>query len=65
MASVGYPGFKQGPDYCFPDLERTAPEEFRRLGYGSFHQKYYLDDKLVAVGVIDILPNCLVSLAQL
>jgi hypothetical protein len=31
------------------------------MGYGSFHQKYYLDDKLVAVGVIDVLPHCLSS----
>ncbi|KAI8433119.1 LOW QUALITY PROTEIN: hypothetical protein MSG28_013969 [Choristoneura fumiferana] len=26
-------------------------------GYGSFHQQYWLDGKLIAVGVIDILPN--------
>nr|CAG4643207.1 EOG090X06AF [Ilyocryptus agilis] len=30
-------------------------------GYGSFHQNYLLDGKLVAVGVIDILPSCLSS----
>lgn len=30
-------------------------------GYGSFHQRYYLDDKLIAVGVIDILPECVSS----
>jgi len=29
--------------------------------YGSYHQKYYIDDKLVAVGVIDILPKCISS----
>jgi arginine-tRNA-protein transferase len=28
-------------------------------GYGSFHQKYYIDERLIAVSVIDILPNCL------
>ncbi|KAG0345470.1 Arginyl-tRNA--protein transferase 1 [Podila humilis] len=28
-------------------------------GYGSFHQCYYLDDKLIAVSVIDILPECI------
>lgn len=27
-------------------------------GYGSFHQQYWLDDKLVAVGVVDVLPRC-------
>ncbi|XP_034241052.1 arginyl-tRNA--protein transferase 1 isoform X2 [Thrips palmi] len=30
-------------------------------GYGSFHQQYWLDDKLVAVGVLDILPRCVSS----
>ncbi|XP_044759815.1 arginyl-tRNA--protein transferase 1 [Coccinella septempunctata] len=25
--------------------------------YGSYHQQYWLDDKLIAVGVIDILPK--------
>jgi len=31
------------------------------MGYGSFHQQYWLDDKLIAVGVIDILPGCVSS----
>ncbi|KND02233.1 arginyltransferase [Spizellomyces punctatus DAOM BR117] len=30
-------------------------------GYGTFHQKYYIDGKLVAVGVLDILPYCVSS----
>ncbi|WIA11769.1 hypothetical protein OEZ85_011863 [Tetradesmus obliquus] len=30
-------------------------------GYGSFHQQYRLDGKLVAVGVVDVLPRCLSS----
>ncbi|XP_050521882.1 arginyl-tRNA--protein transferase 1 isoform X2 [Daktulosphaira vitifoliae] len=30
-------------------------------GYGSFHQQYWLDDKLIAVGVLDILPKCISS----
>lgn len=33
----------------------TGPE------YGSYHQQYYLDGKLVMVGVVDILPRCLSS----
>lgn len=28
---------------------------------GSFHQQYWLDDKLIAVAVIDILPHCISS----
>ncbi|XP_066285370.1 arginyl-tRNA--protein transferase 1-like isoform X2 [Branchiostoma lanceolatum] len=30
-------------------------------GNGSFHQQYWLDGKLIAVGVVDILPNCVSS----
>ncbi|KAF8071041.1 ATE1 [Scenedesmus sp. PABB004] len=30
-------------------------------GYGSFHQQYWLDGRLVAVGVVDVLPRCLSS----
>lgn len=35
----------------------TAPP----CGFGSFHQQYLIDGKLVAVGVVDILPRCLSS----
>lgn len=31
------------------------------VGYGSFHQQYLLDGRIVAVGVIDILPTCVSS----
>ncbi|KAK8671913.1 hypothetical protein V6N13_038496 [Hibiscus sabdariffa] len=31
------------------------------FGFGSFHQQYIIDGKLVAVGVVDILPGCLSS----
>ncbi|GFR87448.1 arginyl-tRNA--protein transferase 1 [Elysia marginata] len=30
-------------------------------GYGSFHQQYWLDGNIIAVGVVDILPTCLSS----
>eukprot|EP00250_Pteridium_aquilinum_P006519 c16419_g1_i1 orf=461-2347(-) len=30
-------------------------------GFGSFHQQYLIDGRLVAVGVVDILPSCLSS----
>ena len=30
-------------------------------GYGSFHQHYILDGKIIAVGVIDILPHSVSS----
>lgn len=104
-------GFRDGPDYVFPDLldhshnpqSASAPAEpcaadatdartdtstqsagtalpsssqpapatstaaeapagtDLGLGYGAFHQKYYLDNKLIAVAVIDVLPHCLSS----
>uniref|UniRef100_A0ACD5U1K8 Uncharacterized protein n=1 Tax=Avena sativa TaxID=4498 RepID=A0ACD5U1K8_AVESA len=37
--------------------DNTVPS----CGYGSFHQQYRIDGKLVAVGVVDILPKCLSS----
>eukprot|EP00897_Mesotaenium_endlicherianum_P002687 jgi/Mesen1/2446/ME000158S01639 len=30
-------------------------------GFGSFHQQYRVDGRLIAVGVVDILPTCLSS----
>lgn len=33
----------------------------KELNYGSFHQKYILDGKLIALAVIDILPKCISS----
>uniref|UniRef100_A0A1B0CS26 Arginyl-tRNA--protein transferase 1 n=1 Tax=Lutzomyia longipalpis TaxID=7200 RepID=A0A1B0CS26_LUTLO len=38
-------------------VSSTSPAK----GFGSFHQQYWLDDRLIAVGVIDILPNCVSS----
>ncbi|XP_045775221.1 arginyl-tRNA--protein transferase 1 isoform X1 [Maniola jurtina] len=43
-----------------PLLEEHS-EEAPPCGYGSFHQQYWLDGKLIAVGVIDILPKCVSS----
>ncbi|KAG0298265.1 Arginyl-tRNA--protein transferase 1 [Linnemannia gamsii] len=41
-------------------LTATKPDDWTEEdpGYGSFHQCYYLDEKLIAVSVIDILPSC-------
>ncbi|KAK9767455.1 Arginyl-tRNA--protein transferase 1 [Basidiobolus ranarum] len=41
------------------ELEKTENSAF--LGFGSFHQSYFLDGKLIAVGVIDILPTSVSS----
>eukprot|EP00731_Ephydatia_muelleri_P018197 Em0011g237a len=39
---------------------RGAPG-WTQCDYGSYHQHYYVDGKLVMVGVVDILPRCLSS----
>ncbi|CAK1586917.1 unnamed protein product [Parnassius mnemosyne] len=59
------------PEKCtepkFRDFLVQSPllEEYSEVGppsgYGSFHQQYLLDGKIIAVGVIDILPKCVSS----
>lgn len=39
----------------------TQGQDSLSVPYGSYHQLYRIDGKLVAVGVVDILPKCLVS----
>ncbi|CAG9537027.1 unnamed protein product [Cercopithifilaria johnstoni] len=34
-------------------------DESKSIALGSYHQQYYLDGRLIAVGVVDILPRCL------
>lgn len=50
-------------NFCvFAIKQHETPDDGPRCGYGSFHQQYWLDDdKLIAVGVIDILPKCVSS----
>ncbi|CDQ78369.1 unnamed protein product [Oncorhynchus mykiss] len=38
-----------------------TPPDGPAAGYGSFHQQYWLDGRIVAVGVVDILPTCVSS----
>ncbi|XP_065090515.1 arginyl-tRNA--protein transferase 1 isoform X1 [Ochlerotatus camptorhynchus] len=42
-------------------LQYTTGQNSPSCGFGSFHQQYWLDDRLIAVGVIDILPSCVSS----
>jgi len=42
-------------------LQYIEPNETSECGYGTFHQLYRIDGKLVAVGVVDVLPLCLSS----
>lgn len=49
---------------CDSPLISVPPDQSAGIpscGYGSFHQQYWIDEDLVAVGVIDILPKCLSS----
>ena len=43
-----------------PLIPQTSPKEWE-CGYGSYHQQYFIDGKLVMVGVLDILKNCISS----
>ena len=36
-------------------------EEVNGIQYGTFHQEYWINDRLVGVGVIDVLPEALCS----
>ncbi|XP_046417336.1 arginyl-tRNA--protein transferase 1 isoform X5 [Neodiprion fabricii] len=42
-------------------LQEWVPADGPPQGYGSFHQQYWLNNQLIAVGVIDILPSCISS----
>lgn len=42
-------------------LQPWTPDDGPPSGYGSFHEQYWLDNELIAVGVIDILPSCVSS----
>ncbi|XP_075072399.1 arginyl-tRNA--protein transferase 1 isoform X3 [Mixophyes fleayi] len=46
---------------CDSPLEPETRPDGLLCGYGSFHQQYWLDGKIIAVGVIDILPYCVSS----
>ncbi|XP_036402619.1 arginyl-tRNA--protein transferase 1 isoform X2 [Megalops cyprinoides] len=46
---------------CDSPLEAETAPDGPDSGYGSFHQQYWLDGRIVAVGVIDILPTCVSS----
>ncbi|XP_038677249.1 arginyl-tRNA--protein transferase 1 isoform X5 [Scyliorhinus canicula] len=46
---------------CQSPLQAENPPDGPVSGYGSFHQQYWLDGKIIAVGVIDILPQCISS----
>ncbi|VDM59817.1 unnamed protein product [Angiostrongylus costaricensis] len=44
-----------------PLYDEELPPLTPQLAYGSYHQWYILDGKLLAVSVIDILPRCVSS----
>ncbi|XP_008428544.1 arginyl-tRNA--protein transferase 1 isoform X2 [Poecilia reticulata] len=46
---------------CDSPLEAEHSPDGPEMGYGSFHQQYWLDGRIIAVGVIDILPTCVSS----
>ncbi|NWH59688.1 ATE1 transferase, partial [Geococcyx californianus] len=46
---------------CDSPLEAEDVPAGPDCGYGSFHQQYWLDGRIIAVGVIDVLPSCVSS----
>lgn len=42
-------------------VQSSGDEKVPPCGFGSFHQQYRVDGRLIAVGVVDILPKCLSS----
>jgi hypothetical protein len=44
-----------------PQKKKSGDNTVPPCGFGSFHQQDRIDGKLVAVGVVDILPKCLSS----
>ncbi|KAE9547732.1 hypothetical protein FO519_009059 [Halicephalobus sp. NKZ332] len=51
----GYEGFLMATPLITPIGDPNVP------ALGSYHQQYVLDGKIIAVGVVDILPRCLSS----
>jgi len=51
----GYEGFLMATPLITPSGDPNVP------ALGSYHQQYILDGKIIAVGVVDILPRCLSS----
>ncbi|XP_045582093.1 arginyl-tRNA--protein transferase 1 isoform X4 [Procambarus clarkii] len=49
------------PENPAHNLEGWHPHTGPQQGYGSFHHQYWLDGRLIAVGVLDILPHCVSS----
>jgi arginine-tRNA-protein transferase len=46
---------------CESSLYKESSTKIPSCGYGSFHLQYYLNDKMIACSVIDILPGGLSS----
>jgi arginyl-tRNA---protein transferase len=44
-----------------PFVEPDGSSMVPPCGFGSFHQQYLVDGRIIAVGVVDILPKCLSS----
>ncbi|KAJ2612144.1 Arginyl-tRNA--protein transferase 1 [Coemansia sp. RSA 1365] len=49
------------PEADANDMDASLSNSLLPHGLGSYHQCYYIDGRLAAVGVIDILPRCVSS----
>ncbi|KAJ6599183.1 arginine-tRNA-protein transferase [Mycena vulgaris] len=58
----GFRRFLVDSPLCPTPIPYTSPPPSHLpTNYGSYHQLYKCDDKLFALGVIDVLPNCVSS----
>lgn len=54
--------FESYLEFLVSPLESKKDQKLSKVpSYGSYHQQYYIDGKLFAVGVIDVLPYCVSS----
>jgi hypothetical protein len=56
MSRKGYEGF-----LISSPLTTLPADRAQQPALGSYHQQYILDGKIIAVGVVDLLPRCLSS----
>lgn len=58
-SDISRSGFKRF--LCSGLKQKTEVHNGQEKKIGSYHQCYRLDDRLIAIGVLDLLPNCVSS----
>ena len=61
ISRKSYKRFLVDTPLTYVEPNKTSATSTPSCGFGSFHQQYRVGGRLVAVGVVDVLPNCLSS----